>query len=99
MSSQTGTKEKVAIKVTVPPNYAVILHNDNVTTMDFVVAVLVKLFNKSIEDAIEITMEIHTKGAARVGIFSKEMAVQKVEEVTMAAAHSKYPLKASYEKE
>ena len=80
-----------------PSNFAVILHNDNFTPMDFVVWVLIKIFNKTDDIAENITKEVHTKGLGIAGIYHFEIAEQKATDASQAARQNEYPLKVSVE--
>ena len=92
-SGQTGISEKVRSKVKEPPKYAVLLLNDNYTTFDFVVKVLVSVFRKNVPEAIQITNDIHRKGKGVCGAFSREIAETKVEQVEHMSRKEGFPLK------
>lgn len=79
------------------PMHKVIMHNDDKTTMDFVLGILVGLFNKNGQDATKIMMEIHTTGSGLCGIYSLEAAEFKVEKVHSMARAAKFPLTCSIE--
>lgn len=86
----TAEKKKTALKS--PNKYMVIFLNDNVTPMEYVIQVLMTYFNKSTEEANEITVEVHEKGRSIAGAYSYEVAEQKcIETVTDARKHN-YPL-------
>jgi ATP-dependent Clp protease adaptor protein ClpS len=84
-------------RVKEPPRYAVLLHNDDYTTMEFVVEVLQRFFQKSEEQALKLTLEIHTRGRAVAGVFTPEVAEAKVVQVMDTARGRGFPLKASAE--
>jgi len=84
-------------KVKEPPRYVVLLHNDDYTTMDFVVEVLQRFFQKTEEQAVKLTLEIHTKGRAPAGIFTPEIAEAKAVQVVDTARSRGFPLKATAE--
>jgi len=90
-------KSAIKTKIQKPKKYAVIFHNDDFTPMDFVVHVLDKYFQKSIEDAKTIMLEVHHNGKAIVGLYTKEIADQKVFETMQAAETNNYPLVATFE--
>lgn len=94
--TQTLVKPKPALSE--PSFYKVILLNDDFTPMDFVVHVLQKFFNKNIEDATRIMMQVHQQGSGVAGIFSHEIAETKVYIVNDYARKSKHPLKCTLEK-
>lgn len=86
-------------KVEKPPLYKVILHNDDYTTMDFVVLVLQKFFYKNETEAAHIMMSVHKKGKGIAGTFTFEVAETKVNQVNSFARSSEHPLKCSLETE
>jgi len=90
---------KEEIKITEPSLYKVIFHNDNVTTYQFVIYVLMAIFDKSEGDSIQITISVDTNGYAAVGTYSKEIAEHKVGKTNALSAQHGYPLKLSIEKE
>ena len=91
------TKEKE--KIEKPPLYSVILHNDDYTTMDFVVTVLQKFFFKNETEAAHVMMNVHKKGRGVAGIFTFEIAETKVSQVHSYAKTHQHPLKCSLEPE
>ena len=82
-----------------PPMYRVLLHNDDYTTMDFVVEILILVFNKSPEEAVNIMLNIHRKGIGLCGVYTYEVSETKVETVHAIAREQGFPLKCSMEKE
>lgn len=72
--------------------YKVVLHNDDKTPMDFVIVQLMQVFNKDIQDAYNITMQVHNNGKGIAGLYSKEIANTKINEVHQAARQFNYPL-------
>ncbi len=80
-----------------PPHYKVLLHNDNYTTMDFVVLVLETVFNKPPAEATHIMLNVHKKGIGVCGIYTSEVAETKVAMVHELARERSYPLKCSME--
>jgi ATP-dependent Clp protease adaptor protein ClpS len=93
----TETKKKEALKK--PPLYRVVFHNDNYTTMEFVVFVLRSVFHKSETDAVTIMLHIHQTGVGVAGVYSREVAETKVEKTHALAKEHEYPLKLSLEPE
>lgn len=79
--------------------WAVIFHNDDVTTMEFVVWALKKFFNKSEEEAVSLMYRVHLKGKAKVAVYPKEIAETKVEMVQQAARSNNFPLRVTMEEE
>ena len=84
-------------RVKEPPRFVVLLHNDDYTTMDFVVEVLQRFFQKTEEQAVRLTLEIHTKGRAAAGLYTPEIAEAKVVQVVDLAKSRGFPLKATAE--
>jgi ATP-dependent Clp protease adaptor protein ClpS len=92
--------EKVdeTIKVKIPKMYKVLLHNDNLTTFDFVISILVTIFHRSLEDSIEITKAIHIAGQGIAGSpYTHEVAEEKTVETISFARANGFPLTATYE--
>lgn len=99
MAKGYGQTESVTeIRVEEPARYRVLMHNDDYTTMDFVVDVLCRVFHKNVDDARAIMMEVHTKGIGQCGIYTKEIAETKVAKVRADAVNAGYPLKCTMEK-
>ena len=99
--SDTDTVEivKKEIKVTEPSRYKVVFHNDNVTTYQFVIYLLIEIFNKSQADAINITLTVDKQGAGVAGVYSKEIAEHKVSQAYNLILQYEFPLKITIEKE
>lgn len=92
MSTATQTVTKTKIK---PISlFQVLLLNDDYTPMDFVVQVLIQLFNKSEAEAEEICMTVHRNGQGVAGVYTKEIAETKAAETIRAARAHGHPLKA-----
>lgn len=82
-----------------PPMYRVLLHNDDYTTMEFVVEILIYVFSKSAESAAKIMMNVHQKGIGVCGHYTHEIAETKVDTVHNLARESGFPLRCSMEQE
>ena len=95
----TEIKEQVKEVVKEPGKYKVSMLNDNATPMDFVVEILVLIYKHSDETARNLTMQIHEKGSAVVGIYTHEVAEQKAIETTKVSRENGFPLQVSIEKE
>jgi len=93
--SGTITAKKPTLKA--PRMYKVLMHNDDYTTMEFVILVLQKYFNKNFPEAQAIMLEVHTKGFGVCGIFTFEVAESKVAKVIKYARENGHPLKCSTE--
>jgi ATP-dependent Clp protease adaptor protein ClpS len=82
-----------------PPLYKVMLHNDDYTTMDFVVHVLMTVFRKPIDDAVNIMLSVHQTGIGVAGIYPAEIAETKIATVHRMAREESFPLKCTMEPE
>ena len=82
-----------------PSMYKVLLHNDDYTTMEFVVEILLLVFNKSPEEALKIMLNVHHKGIGICGIYTFEVSETKVNAVKNLARQDGFPLKCTMEKE
>ena len=80
-----------------PPMYKVLLHNDDYTTMEFVVEILQKVFHKSSVEATHIMLLVHTNGTGICGLYTAEVAETKVELVYHMARKNGFPLQCSME--
>lgn len=80
-----------------PPMYKVILLNDDYTPMDFVVTVLEQIFRHPHEEAVRLMLQIHEKGAATCGVFTRDVAETKVDQVIEYARINDYPLQCALE--
>lgn len=91
----TETREKVAK----PPLFKVLLHNDNFTTMEFVVFVLVTVFKKTDGEAVRIMLQVHNDGVGVAGVYPYEIAESKAQKVVELARAQEFPLMASIQEE
>ncbi len=80
-----------------PPLFKVLLLNDDYTPMDFVVHVLEQFFGMSQEKATQVMLEVHTRGAAVCGVFSRDVAETKVAQVNDYSIENQHPLKCTME--
>lgn len=80
-----------------PKKFKVVMHNDDYTTMDFVVRVLMAVFKKSLEQATQLMLQIHEQGKAVCGVYTEEVAETKVSAVESMARNEGFPLKCSME--
>lgn len=84
-------------KLAPPPMYKVLLHNDDYTTMEFVVQVLESVFHRSHTEATQIMLHIHRNGIGVAGVYTYEVAETKVAIVEAAARQNEFPLKCTME--
>ena len=82
-----------------PPMYKVILLNDDYTPMDFVVMVLEQIFRKNHSDALNVMLQVHQKGAGLAGVYTRDVAETKVDQVIEYARINDYPLQCTLEQE
>ena len=82
-----------------PKKYKVFILNDDYTSMDFVVDILMSVFHKSYEQAENIMLEVHKKDRGLCGVYTHEIAETKVMQVIKKAKDSGFPLKATMEEE
>ncbi len=90
---------EVEIELHEPEMYRVILHNDDYTSMDFVVEILMKIFKKNLQESETIMINIHEKGSAVCGIYTFEIAQTKAEQVKQLAKQNEFPLLATIERD
>jgi len=94
-----AVKERVVVKKQEPTRYKVILLNDDYTTMDFVIEVLERVFQRSPAEAYRIMMHVHLNGRGIAGVYPWEIAETKVDTVTSMAREAGYPLRAALEED
>jgi ATP-dependent Clp protease adaptor protein ClpS len=95
----TIVQERVRTRVQPPPMYRVLLHNDDFTTKEFVVQVLVSVFHKGLAEATELMWQVHRKGIGVAGVFPREVAETKIATVVALAREAEFPLRVSMEPE
>lgn len=86
-------------EITEPPLYKVLLHNDDFTTKEFVVTVLVSVFNKSLDEATKLMWSVHRNGLGVAGVYPFEVAETKIGIVRATAEENGFPLKMTMEPE
>lgn len=89
------TRDETEIKE--PRLYKVLLHNDDYTTMEFVISILETVFNKSPADATEIMLNVHNEGVGVAGIYTREICETKISVVHQMAKRNEFPLRCSME--
>ncbi len=89
---QTVLERKTRQKLQRPRLWKVLLHNDDYTTMEFVVLILMSIFHHNENDAMAIMLHVHRHGIGVAGVYTREIAETKVAEVTKAAEEAEFPL-------
>ena len=95
--SQINNNKTAITDILFPPVMKVIFYNDDVTTMDFVVDILVRIFNKSEVTAKKLMLEIHTTGSTVVGEYTYDIAVSRKNLATQVARENGFPLRIEIE--
>ena len=93
MAVQESFGEKTKVRIKEPSKYQVIMLNDDFTTMDFVVSILVDIFKKDPASAEQIMLHVHRNGRAVVGIYPYDVAVTKTEEAMRRAKSEGFPFR------
>ena len=96
---QSSGRERQRTDLREPRRYKVTIYNDDFTTMEFVVRVLMQVFFKSQSEAEQLMMLVHRTQKAVVGIYSYDIAVSKVLKATRMAREEGFPLRLTYEPE
>jgi ATP-dependent Clp protease adaptor protein ClpS len=91
--------EKTKQKISYPKNWKVIFVNDDVTPIDFVIGLLMKVFRHNEESAKQVTLSVHNDGSAVVGVYTFEIAESKSIEATAIAREHGFPLQIKLEEE
>ncbi|MGB9711430.1 MAG: ATP-dependent Clp protease adapter ClpS [Thermodesulfovibrio sp.] len=99
MEEKIFLEEQEEISIDAPDRYRVYLLNDDYTTMDFVVHVLMTIFDKSKVEATQIMLYVHRHGKGLAGIYPKEIAETKVAQVESLARANGFPLKCTIERD
>ena len=94
---QTSIRERQRTDLREPRRYKVTIYNDDFTTMEFVVKILVEVFFKSEAEAETLMLQVHHSDKAVVGIYSYDIAVSKVNKATKMARDEGFPLRLTYE--
>lgn len=93
MAVKESVKERTDSQIKIPRQYQVLIYNDDFTPMDFVVDVLVRIFDKKEEDAVMLMLSIHEGSCAVAGVYPKDIARTKAAEAVEWAREEGYPLK------
>jgi ATP-dependent Clp protease adaptor protein ClpS len=96
---QSATRMRQRTDLREPRRYKVTIYNDDFTTMEFVVKILVEVFFKSEAEAEALMLQVHHSDKAVVGIYTYDVAVSKVQKATMMAREANFPLRLTCEPE
>lgn len=97
-NTETIEKQETSTTVQLPKLYKVILHNDDTTSMDFVISVLTTIFHRTFDESIELTFAIHITGQGIAGApYTREIAEEKTTETVSFARANGFPLVATFE--
>lgn len=94
---QSQIRERQHTDLREPRRYKVTIYNDDFTTMEFVVKVLIEIFFKTEAEAEQLMLNVHRSDKAVVGIYSYDIAMSKVQKATLMARNEGFPLRLSYE--
>jgi len=97
--SKTDTITKDEVKIALPGKYKVIFHNDEITPMQFVVELLISIFEFDQKTAVAMMLKVHSEGKAVVGTYIKSIAEAKVTLCRDVSIKANYPLQVSMERE
>ena len=97
MAIQGETRESTRIRIREPKHYKVIMHNDDFTTMDFVVDILRDIFHKDETEAERLMLLVHETGKAVVGSYPYDIAVSKVQTAAARAKAEGFPFRMTLE--
>lgn len=96
-TSQAGSGIAEDTSIMLPPERKVVFYNDDFTTMEFVVDVLVSIFNKSHEEAEVLMRSVHEQGSSVVGVYTYDIAVSRTNLTIQAARKNGFPLRVEVE--
>ena len=97
MALRTQPWTENATDLAAPKEYAVILHNDDFTTMEFVVGILIRIFHKTGQEAANIMMDVHNSGKAAAGAYTYDVAITKKIQSEQLASQQGFPLRLTLE--
>lgn len=97
MSLQGETREKIRSDIREPRHYRVIMHNDDFTSMEFVVEILITIFHKNEVEAEQLMMTVHRSQRAAVGTYPYDIAVTKVQAALKQAREEGFPFRLTVE--
>ncbi len=97
MEPNIVVKQKDKVKIKKPKDYKVVMYNDDYTSMEFVINILVSIFNKKLMEAEKIMLDVHEKGKGIAGIYSYDIAMTKVSTAMGMAKEQGFPFKLTVE--
>lgn len=97
--TQGQTEDTTIFGLDKPKRYKVLMHNDDYTTMEFVIEILMSVFRKSEAESVRLMHKIHHENYAVCGIYTKEIAETKVEQTIELARENGFPLRCTMEEE
>ena len=97
METNIVTKQKDEVKIKKPKNYKVVMYNDDYTTMEFVINILVNVFKRNLVEAEKIMIDVHKRGKGVAGIYSYDIAITKVSTAMSMAKEEGFPFKLTVE--
>lgn len=98
MATDIVLKSKRNLKIQEPKKYKVVMYNDDFTPMEFVVEILMDIFRKNYDDAVNLMMEVHQGTKATVGVYTYDIASTKAKEAMSRAREEGYPFRVKCEK-
>ena len=99
MAIQGQTKEKTKTNIREPKHYRVIMHNDDFTSMEFVVEILIDIFKKDTLEAERLMLMVHESGRAAVGTYPYDIAATKVNSALSRAKAEGFPFRMTLEED
>ncbi len=97
--SQASVVTRTQLKTKRPPMYKVVIMNDDFTPMEFVIYVLKNHFHRTHEEAMNIVLQVHHSGTGVCGIYTRDVAETKVEQVLTLSRQNEHPLRCTMERE
>lgn len=99
MTADIQERVEEELEITMPKMWHVIFHNDDKTTMEFVIFLLLQVFHKSIDEATKIMLAVHTENSASVGLFTHEVAESKMNICVNTSRENGFPLQVTIEED
>ena len=93
MEQKTKLDQRQKLGLKKPSEYAVVIWNDDITTMEFVVSVLTRVFGKTSQDAAQLMMEVHEAGQGIAGVYTYDTAITKKARADAMSAEKGFPLR------